>query len=62
MPGTWSKKKKFEMLSRPHQQKPDVDNLAKAILDALLKDDSGVHTLFLTKVWSEDGFIEITHL
>ena len=59
MPKSWSKKKRAEMLGQPHQQKPDVDNLAKAILDAVLKDDSGVWDMRTTKRWSEIGCIEI---
>lgn len=59
MPKSWSKKKRAEMLGQPHQQKPDVDNLTKAILDAVLKDDSGVWDVRTTKRWSEIGCIEI---
>lgn len=59
MPASWSKKKRSEMLGQPHQQKPDVDNLAKALLDAVLDDDSGVWDMRTTKRWSEIGYIEI---
>lgn len=59
MPKSWSKKKRAEMLGQPHRQKPDVDNLTKAILDAVLKDDSGVWDMRTTKRWSEIGCIEI---
>ena len=47
MPKSWSKLKKSRMDGQPHQQKPDVDNLTKALLDALYKDDS--------KVWGHQG-------
>lgn len=60
MPASWSKKKKAEMIGRPHQQRPDVDNLGKAIFDAVLPDDSGVWDIRMTKVWAETGSIEIT--
>ena len=40
MPTSWSKKKKAEMEGRPHQQKPDADNLAKALMDAACNDDA----------------------
>ena len=59
MPKSWSKKKRAEMLGQPHRQKPDVDNLTKAILDAVLKDDSGVWDMRTTKIWSDIGCIEI---
>ena len=44
----------------PHKQKPDVDNMAKAVMDALLKDDSGVYHISVTKFWAYEGSIEIT--
>lgn len=59
MPPSWSKKKKAEMLGQPHQQKPDVDNLVKAIFDAAMPDDSVVWDIRMTKVWAEAGAIEI---
>lgn len=37
---------------RPHLQKPDVDNLLKALLDALYDDDCAVWTCTAAKVWS----------
>ena len=59
MPKSWSKKKRAEMNGRPHKQKPDVDNCAKALLDAMYADDSHIHTIALRKVWAESGSIEI---
>lgn len=59
MPASWSKKKRAEMLGQPHQQRPDVDNLGKAIFDAVLPDDSVVWDIRMTKVWAETGAIEI---
>ena len=35
MPDSWSDKKKAAFAGMPHQQKPDVDNLAKAWLRCL---------------------------
>lgn len=59
MPESWSKKKKAEMQGKPHQQKPDLDNLIKAVKDSLLKDDSHVWKYIEEpkKVWSETGKI-----
>ena len=54
IPKSWSKKKKETMRGQPHQQKPDRDNIDKAILDALLKDDSVVWRGELYKYW-DDG-------
>lgn len=44
----------------PHTFKPDVDNLAKLALDAmmragLIKDDSSVSSIVARKVWSPDA-------
>lgn len=62
MPKSWSNKKRAEMHGKPHQQTPDVDNLTKALLDAIYTDDSGVWDMRTTKRWSEIGCIEITNL
>ena len=60
MPKSWSKKKKAEMDCTPHTQKPDIDNLLKALLDAHYADDSGIHALtMIRKSWSKTGYIKI---
>ena len=60
IPASWSKKKKAAMLGKPHQQKPDCDNLAKAVLDALKKEDQTVWRCHIEKYWAETGAIAIT--
>jgi Holliday junction resolvase RusA-like endonuclease len=61
MPKSWSKKKKREMEGEPHTQTPDLDNLLKAVCDAHMGDDSGIHTLGgLSKVWGQSGSILVT--
>jgi len=57
MPTSWSKKKKLAMDGQPHQQRPDIDNLAKAFMDAMLKEDCEVWDLHATKRWGYDGKI-----
>lgn len=57
MPPSWSKKKRSEMNGRPHQQKPDYDNLAKCIGDAFGVDDSFIWDARITKRWAEYGSI-----
>lgn len=56
-PASWSKRKRAEMLWTRHCQKPDCDNLAKAVLDGLNRiafaDDSQVAVLSTGKVWGE---------
>jgi Holliday junction resolvase RusA-like endonuclease len=52
---SWSKAKRAEHLHRPHTQKPDLDNCAKAIKDGLNRiawiDDSQVAEMTCRKVW-----------
>ena len=55
MPASWSNKKRAEMLGKPHKQKPDIDNLVKALLDAVLDDDSHVYEIRAVKFWDEVG-------
>lgn len=60
MPKSWSKKKRLEMNGKPHQQKPDLDNLLKALIDAVHADDAHIwHLQMVTKIWSEEGSILI---
>ena len=62
MPKSWSKKKKVEMSGQPHQQKPDVDNLHKALLDAVFEDDCTVWDCRVSKRWGEVGKIVINQV
>ena len=55
----WSKKKKHEMDGKPHQSRPDKDNLEKALLDAIYEEDSHVWDSRVTKVWGYYGAIVI---
>lgn len=58
MPSSWSARKNKSMKGKPHQQKPDLDNLVKAFKDALLKEDKRVHTYgFMHKCWGDTGQI-----
>ena len=54
MPKSWSKKKKKEMTGKLHRSKPDIDNICKAILDTILKDDSKIGWVEMSKHW-DDG-------
>lgn len=59
MPPSWSKKRRTQMLGKPHQHKPDADNMAKAVMDCLREDDSGIWSLTIRKYWAESGRIVI---
>ena len=45
------------MDGKPHQQKPDWDNLSKAWQDALCDDDSYVYDAHCRKFWGRTGAI-----
>jgi Holliday junction resolvase RusA-like endonuclease len=62
MPKSWSKKKKESLCRKPHQQRPDVDNLLKGLMDAFLAEDSHVHTTYAQKFWDYEGSIEFYEL
>jgi len=57
MPESWSKKKRAQMSGQPHQQRPDVDNLLKAVMDAVFDEDSHLWSVKVSKVWGEVGLI-----
>lgn len=59
MPKSWGKKKKADMDCLPHQQRPDVDNLLKALLDSVFEEDCEVWNVRVIKLWSYKGSIEI---
>jgi Holliday junction resolvase RusA-like endonuclease len=60
MPASWAKRKLASMAGMPHQQKPDLDNLIKALLDAIFDDDCRVWSYAAEKRWATEGAIEIT--
>ena len=51
MPASWSQKKTDIMCGDIHQQKPDIDNLGKAVLDILFRRDEKISSLKLDKYW-----------
>jgi len=54
IPKSWSKKKKQEYHNQPHQQKPDIDNLIKAVMDALNVDDAHIYHIEASKYWTNN--------
>jgi len=60
MPKSWGKRKKASMCGKPHQQKPDIDNLLKALFDAVYDDDSKIWQVGgVMKLWDYEGSITI---
>lgn len=55
MPNSWSQKKRDEHRGQPHRQRPDLDNLVKALADAVLSEDCTVHELRARKIWADVG-------
>jgi Holliday junction resolvase RusA-like endonuclease len=59
MPRSWSKRKKAQMDGQYHTQKPDADNVMKAVKDALdevaWNDDCQVADVRAVKRWSRYG-------
>lgn len=63
-PKSWSKKKTASLINRPHTQRPDLDNCAKAILDALNRiawaDDGQVSEIHVRKHWGPSAQTVVT--
>jgi len=59
MPEGWSKKKKKLFDGQKHIQTPDLDNLLKALGDALYDNDSCIWDVRITKIWGYEGKIVI---
>lgn len=62
MPKSWPAKKKALMFGKPHQNKPDIDNLVKGFTDGLAskeKGDQHVHTVIADKKWGNTGYIRL---
>ena len=63
MPVSWSKTKRARMLGRKHQQRPDLDNLTKGLMDSLAPgDDARVWYHSARKVWEESGCIIVENV
>lgn len=63
IPKSYSKKKKKSLINQGYPYKPDVDNIAKAILDSLngiaYKDDSQVTCITVFKQYAEEDFVKV---
>jgi Holliday junction resolvase RusA-like endonuclease len=60
IPPSWSKKKQRDADSAPHEQTPDIDNLLKALMEAVFRDkDAIVWSVWPEKRWSSKPGIEV---
>lgn len=55
MPPSWSLKKQAEYVGQPCRQKPDWDNIGKAVCDALFDEDACIWVGVLIKYWCSPG-------
>lgn len=55
MPASWSAEKRERMIGQPHRQRPDRDNLEKALADAVWTEDGLVWDWRASKVWGFSG-------
>jgi Holliday junction resolvase RusA-like endonuclease len=62
IPKSWSLKKRKAHVGLSHKQRPDLDNLIKAVQDILLSEDSRIWKVYASKRWSEHGLIIINNL
>ena len=59
-PKSWSKKKRCAAIGERHRVKPDFDNIAKAVADALWpNDDSGIADARISKRYDFKARVEI---
>lgn len=62
MPKSWSKKKKEQMRGKGNTSTPDLDNIVKAIFDALngiaYEDDSQITFFSVSKHWEDENYIK----
>jgi len=57
MPKSWSEKKKKQYLGKPHKSRPDLDNLIKAVMDSLRKEDGDIYRICAEKRYDYAGYI-----
>ena len=59
MPASWSKRRRAEMAGAWCMTKPDADNIAGAVMDALFEDDAAVVEVACRKVWGASPELRI---
>lgn len=60
MPASWSEKKKKQLEGFPCRSKPDYDNLSKAVVDSLFKEDQRIWSGRCRKFWARTGQLKVT--
>jgi Holliday junction resolvase RusA-like endonuclease len=54
IPSSWPKRLKLAAAGQPHACKPDIDNVCKGLMDAILEQDQNIFSLACQKRW-DDG-------
>lgn len=49
----------YAVWGKPYLEKPDADNIWKAVTDACLAEDCGVHTLSCKKLWGPEDCLDL---
>lgn len=64
MPTSWPLSKRSALAGMPHRVRPDLDNLLKALCDAVHQEDSHLYDIRAEKRWasSREGWIEVEAL
>ncbi len=61
-PKSYSKKKCRELFLKPHQEKPDLDNILKAVNDSFSKEDKDIYKIKAKKIWAyKPSIVLINH-
>ena len=59
IPASWSNRKREAHLGQPHTQRPDLDNIGKAVCDGLNRiafaDDAQIADIHISKQWGEQA-------
>jgi Holliday junction resolvase RusA-like endonuclease len=58
-PKSWNKAKKDAAIGTIHRQKPDRDNIDKALLDVLYEEDKAIGAGRIVKRWGNEAKLEI---
>jgi Holliday junction resolvase RusA-like endonuclease len=58
-PASWSKKRRAAAIGELHRNKPDRDNIDKAVLDCLFAQDSAIAHGTLNKLWDWNARLEV---
>lgn len=59
MPTSWSERKKKDFDGKPHLNRPDGDNLEKALFDSVFGEDSHMWAFAWEKRWAREGSITV---